>query len=51
MRFLPDGKEVAFLNGIGKYVIAGKAPVSHEDWVASIGIAVDQLAKSSKFAF
>ena len=36
---------------MGKDVIAGKAPVRHEDRASAIKIAVDHLAEGGKFVF
>ena len=36
---------------MGKDIIAGKAPVRHEDWASAIKIAVNQLAEGCKFIF
>lgn len=36
---------------MGKDIIAGKAPVRHEDWVCAIKIAVNQLAEGGEFVF
>ena len=49
--FGADDKETAFFNGMCKDVIAGKPPVSHEDWETAINIAVNQLAEGCKFIF
>lgn len=49
--FGADDKETAFFNGMCKDVIAGKPPVSHEDWETAINIAVNELADSMKFIF
>ena len=46
-----DGEETAFLKGMCEDIIAGKAPVCHENRAAAINIAVNQLAEGCKFIF
>lgn len=46
-----DGKETAFLKGMGEDIVAGKAPVSHKDRKAAINITVYQLADGRQIRF
>lgn len=46
-----DSEETAFFKDMCEDIIAGKAPVCHEDRTAAIRIAVYQVAEGSKFVF